>query len=85
MTPEERHLLERAVALAEDNNAILRKMQRSSRLSLILRICYWGAILFLSFGAYYFIQPYINQMLSLMNAGSGDIHALQNISEILGK
>jgi hypothetical protein len=62
MTPEERSLLERTAALTEENNAILHKMRRSSRWQLVFQIFYWVLILGLTFGAFYFIQPYINSL-----------------------
>ena len=60
MTPEEKSMLERALKLAEDNNALLVKMNRRARLGHIFQIFYWLLIIGLSFGAYYFIQPYVN-------------------------
>ena len=65
MTPEERSLLERTNKLAEQNNAILRSIQRTNRFSLVLRILYWVVIIAISYGAYYAIQPYMNQLFSL--------------------
>ncbi len=67
MTPEERSLLERTASLAEENNKILRSLRRSGRISLAMRIGYWAVIILLSFGAYYFIQPYIETLGGLVN------------------
>ena len=63
MTPEERSLLERTDKLAEENNTILRSIRRSNRFSIILRVFYWVIIIGVSFGAYYFIQPYLETMM----------------------
>ena len=71
MTPEERSLLERTASLAEENNKMLRSIRRSGRVALAMRIGYWVIILVLSFGAYYFIQPYVESMTSLLNGGDG--------------
>jgi hypothetical protein len=60
MTPEEKELLKRAVAIGEENNDILRSMQRSQRLASIARWIYWIFIIGSAVGAYYLIQPYIN-------------------------
>ena len=62
MTPEERSLLERTHKLAEENNEILRGIRRSNRISVIFRVAYWVIILAISFGAFYFIQPYIESL-----------------------
>lgn len=70
MTPEEKNMLERALKLAEDNNDLLIKMNRRARNGQILQVLYWLLIVGLSFGAYYFIQPYINWAESMFTSGS---------------
>ena len=60
MTPEERALLERSVALSQENNEMLRAIRRQTRWSLVLKIFYWVLIIGLSVGAFYFIQPFLN-------------------------
>lgn len=72
MTPEERSLLERTYKLSEENNEILRSIRRSNRLSIAMRIAYWVVILVASFGAYYFIQPYVNAVVSTYSSVFGD-------------
>ena len=62
MSPDERKLLERAVALSEENNDILRSMRRSMRLGNLMSLLYWVFIIGSAIGAYYLIQPYINQI-----------------------
>lgn len=78
MTPEEKSLLERTHKLAEENNEILRKMRRSNRWSIALRIFYWIIILGLAFGAYYFVQPYATSLMEAMDqlGGFGNLQDL---------
>ena len=64
MTPEERSLLERALKLAEENNALLLGLRRYNRVSSGLRALYWVVIIGASFGAFYLIQPYIQNTLN---------------------
>ena len=71
MTPDERSLLERTAALTEENNAILKKMRRSSRWTMAFQISYWAVIILLTFGAFYFIQPYINSLTGALGSGNG--------------
>lgn len=71
MTPEERSLLERTYKMAEDNNGILRSIRRTNRLGTIMHILYWIIILIVSFGAYYFIQPYVTILMNLTGSGAG--------------
>ena len=76
MTPEEKSLLERTYALAEENNNILRKMRRSNLISTIFRVAYWVIIIGLGLGAYYFLQPYLMSAVDILNKGQAAIHSL---------
>ncbi len=60
MTPEDKAKLDNLYELVRENNALLRSLQRSSRLRTTLRVIYWIIIIGLSFGAFYFIQPYVD-------------------------
>jgi hypothetical protein len=63
MSPEERELLNRSVILAEENNQILRAMKRSLLWSRIMNVFYWVLIIGISVGAFYFLQPYLDQVM----------------------
>ncbi len=78
MTDEERSLLERTYKLAEENNGILRAMRRANRFSTVMRVLYWAAIIGLSFGAYYLIQPYLNATMDAYSKLSGSIQGVEN-------
>lgn len=80
MTPEDRFMLERALKLAEENNAILRKIRRASFWRNVISVVYWVLIIGLSIGAYYLIQPYTN---FLMSVGGGDIQTFQKAADSL--
>jgi hypothetical protein len=71
MTPEERKMLEETRSIVEDNRRILRSLQKSNRYKTILRVLYWFVIIALSFGSYYFIQPYIETLKSSLNDITG--------------
>ncbi len=73
MTPEERELFERSIALAEENNDILRSIQRSMRLARIMSIIYWVFIIGSAVGAYYLIQPYIEQLMGIYGGAKSGI------------
>ncbi len=76
MTPEEKSLLERTYALAEENNEMLRSIRNANRISLILRIVYWVVIIGIALGAYYFIQPYFESVLDLTDQASASLKEL---------
>ena len=63
MSPEERELLNRSVVLAEENNRMLHAMRRSMYWSRVMSIIYWILIIGISVGAFYFLQPYVNQVV----------------------
>jgi len=70
MSPEERELLEKSVSLAEENNSMLHSMRRSMRIASIMRLIYWALIIGSAVGAYYFIQPYLEQLISIYGGAS---------------
>ena len=80
MSPEERELLNRSVALAQDNNKILRSMRRSMFWARVISMIYWALIIGSAVGAYYFIQPYLNQAISIYNTAQGN---LDNVGKII--
>ncbi len=65
MTPEERSLLENTHQLAKENNELLHAMKRRARLGTAVKVFYWAVIIGLSFGAIYFIQPYVDMLKGL--------------------
>lgn len=71
MSPEERELLNKSVALAEENNKMLHSMRRSMRMGNIARGVYWIFIIGSAVGAFYLLQPYIDQLKDVYSgAGS---------------
>jgi hypothetical protein len=68
MTPEERQLLIETRDLAQENAKILKSIQRATRASLAIKVIYWVIILGLTFGAYFFIQPYLEFMMGALGS-----------------
>lgn len=89
MSPEEREMLKRSVALAEENNDILRGIQSSMRLARFMSILYWVIIIGISLGAYYFVQPYIDQIVGVYGGAKSQLNdvsgTINSIRETLGK
>ncbi len=61
MDPAFEERLAKLEAKIEDNNAMLHKLYRAQRNGLIVRIVYWTFIILLSVGAFYFVQPFLDQ------------------------
>jgi hypothetical protein len=79
MNPEERALLERILKLSEENNQILHKMQRSMRLARIMSLVYWIFIIGSAIGAYYLIQPYLEQLMNVYSGAKSNIDSFSSL------
>ncbi|MBI2631269.1 hypothetical protein HYW73_03600 [Candidatus Nomurabacteria bacterium] len=79
MSPEERELLEKSVALAQENNNILLSMRRSMRLARVMTLIYWLFIIGSAVGAFYLLQPYLNDLQNVYS-GAGDL--INNFKEL---
>ena len=83
MSPEEKQLLERAVALGEENNKILRGIRNSNRWGLVYKVLYWAVIIALSYGAYVQIQPYVNSLMKEYASLKGTVNTVQKTASQL--
>jgi len=81
MTPEERKLLEKTLQLTVENNLILHKQQRAAHWSTAFRVVYWVFIIGASLGAYYLIQPYVDQIKGLYSEVRGGAGAIQEMTQ----
>jgi hypothetical protein len=85
MTPEERALLRKTADLTKENNEILLKLRRAQVWSRALRIAYWVLIISASLGAYYLIQPYVEQLAEAYSGLQGTVEGLKEASESIPK
>lgn len=79
MDPESKAKLEEVLRLAEENNKIIRKMKRAIEWGRVMRIIYWLFIIGSAFGAYYFIQPYVDQVRDLYGGAKSSIDGLNSV------
>ena len=79
MDPELKKLLEETLALSKENNDILRSMRRSQRVSRILSFLYWAFIIGSAVGAYYFIQPYIDQLMGAYGGAKSNLSSFSDM------
>jgi hypothetical protein len=56
-------LLRRLITQSEENNKLLRRIDRRARWSIIYSVVRWLIVLGLGFGVYYYIQPYLEEIL----------------------
>mgnify|MGYP001810129142 CR=1 FL=1 len=71
MDQEVKNLLEENLKISKENNELLLKIRNVQRWAQITRYLYWFVIIAVSFGAFYFIQPYLENLLSLYTGGVG--------------
>ena len=79
MDPEVKNLLEENLRLSKENNQLLLKIRSVQRWAQITRALYWVAIIGVSFGALYYLKPYLG---NLLNVYTGGVSGVQNISDI---
>ena len=63
---------------------LLRKMRRAALFGQIFHMLYWVVIIGLSVGAYYVIQPYVDQMRGVYSGLQTDVGAVKNAASQLG-
>lgn len=73
-------MLERTYKLAEENNSILRGIRRSNRFGTFVHILYWVLIIGASVGAFYYIQPYIESVMSMYTQAEQTIRNVGNVT-----
>ena len=79
MDPEVRQLLEENLKISKENNELLLKVRSVQRWAQITRILYWVVIIGVSFGAFYYIQPYLG---NLLNVYTGGVSGMNDVGEI---
>ncbi len=79
MDPEAKKMLEENFHLLKENNEMLRKMLRMQRWAQIYRVLYWFVILAISFGAVYFIRPYLDSLLGYYGSMSESVDSVKKV------
>jgi len=82
MTPEERESLRETAELVKENNKILRSIRRSNRFSAFFKIIYWAIIIGSAIGAYYYVKPFIDPIISGINSIQQNV---QSVKDSTGK
>ena len=57
--------MKRLIELTEENNKLLKKMHRAQVIGRTIRLLYWIVIIGASVGAFYVLQPYLDQLQSI--------------------
>ena len=75
--PESKKLLEETLVLAKENNSMLHSMRRSLRIQRVMSILYWLFIIGSAVGAYYLIQPYVDQVIDAYGSMSNVLNSFK--------
>jgi hypothetical protein len=80
MDPESKKLLQDTFALAEDNNNMLHKIRRGQKWASFTRMMYWLIIIGISVGSFYYLQPYIDQMRTVIDNTTATFQQFKNLT-----
>ncbi|MFA6273200.1 MAG: hypothetical protein WC673_01780 [Candidatus Paceibacterota bacterium] len=83
MTDEEKEILERTYELAKDTNDKVSRLYRSHRWGRAIKIIYWVAIIGMSLGAYWLIQPYVDQLKEVYSGVGDTVDTIRTTSQNL--
>lgn len=81
MDPESKKLLEKTLALAEENNKLLVKVRGAQKRLMFWRIAKYVLIIGFTLGAFYFLEPYIDSTKNFYQSVFGVTESVQNLSD----
>ena len=85
MDAEEKKKLENILRLTEETNVYVKKIRRTQKTSQIFKTIYWVLIISAVFGGFYYIQPYINNLVSITAGDFGGIKGASGINSLINK
>ncbi len=80
MEQDEKDLLQKTYDLAKENNHILKGIRSSNRWASFFRFLYWLILVGISVGAFYFAQPYVNNLLNAYSKLQGFLPAAKSVT-----
>lgn len=82
MDSETKELLKANFILNKENNELLKKIRKSQKWSQTSKAIYWFIIIAFGFGAWYFVQPYLESVLSVYSSVSGGVSGINNLTNL---
>ncbi|GMQ95108.1 MAG: hypothetical protein BMS9Abin13_218 [Patescibacteria group bacterium] len=83
MDPEAKKLIEKNLELSKENNKMLRKMRRAMRWGKVFKLFYWTIIIGSTVGAYYYIQPFVDDLKATYGSFTSGVEKVQSIGDSL--
>ncbi len=84
MTPEERSLLQKIAQQVEENNDMLHSIRRAQKWATVWRAIYWIVIIGSAVGAYWIIQPYIDQLVGVYSGAQSNLDTVRGLLDTYG-
>jgi Trk-type K+ transport system membrane component len=78
MESEDKRKLDRILELSEDNNSMLKKLVRAMRWAKLIRVVYIIIIVGSAVGIFYFMQPFVDQILGTYGGFKDSISNFNN-------
>jgi len=83
--PELRNIINGLVEKVRENNKLITKIHRAAVWGRVFNILYWVVIIAFAFGAYYFIQPYVESLLGAYSGLMSGVDSIQNTGDTLSE
>ncbi len=80
---EIKSILANTLTLTEENNQMLKAMRRAQKLATFMRVVYWLIVIGIAIGAFYFLQPFIDQTESMIKGFSSTAENFKNVFPVL--
>lgn len=74
--------LEKLYELTQENNVMLKKLEKYQKINTTLKVVYWVIILLSVFGAYFALQPFLASLLGGSGTFDNISNQTQNIPEV---
>ncbi|MCK6463030.1 MAG: hypothetical protein L6Q29_04440 [Candidatus Pacebacteria bacterium] len=78
-------LLRQNIELNKKSLEILQKMNRARIMGNVFWILKWVLIIGISYGAYWYIEPYLKKYLEVLQSVSGGVNKINEVSENLNQ
>lgn len=64
--------LKKVVKLSEENNTMLRRVDHRAKMAVLWGIFRWAIVIGVALGAFYYIQPYLEQLATIYQSLTGN-------------
>ena len=84
MDPETKSILIENLRISRENNEMLLGLVKYQKQQKIYKIFYWSIIIIVTIASFYFVEPYLGNIMNLYTGGAGDMTNLSDITKALG-